>query len=275
MSEGSSAADADEEKRWTTRLEAVVSPAVIAAQLAAQSAGGGAPADDTVPFRPVHRPPIGVLVVADDGSADGEVIRFRQDSYVIGRTDGDVRIPHDGMMSARHARLSRETDRGRARWFLTDLESRNGTFVRVNAAALQHGSVVLFGSRRYRFRDAPPPAADPGGDGAATVGFRAVNPTDLFPSVVEVRPDGSEGPPFLLQEDAVTVGRDPKRCALVLDDPMVSPVHARLSRDAKGVWQVENQGALNGTWVKITRVPVGRGVQFLLGEQRFHFRVGG
>lgn len=274
MSDQSAAPEPDEERRWATRLEPMVNPAPARAAASAPPVESP-PADDTVPLRPVHRPPMGVLTVFDDGGTDGEVVRVRPDAFVIGRSEGDLRIPHDGMMSARHARLSREFDRGRYRWFLTDLESRNGTFIRVNAAPLQHGSVVLIGSRRYRFHDATHQPAGTTGAGAATVGFQAVNPADLFPSVAEVRPDGSEGTPFLLHQDAATIGRDSKRCALVLDDPMASPVHARFFRDGKGGWQVENLGSLNGTWVKVARAPVGRGAQFLLGEQRFHFRVSG
>src|SRR5262245_8973242 len=54
--------------------------------------------DDAVPAeRPRDRPPMALLCILDDGKADGEWVRLRGDRCLIGRTEGDVRIPHDGM----------------------------------------------------------------------------------------------------------------------------------------------------------------------------------
>ena len=50
---------------------------------------------------------------------------------MIGRTEGDVLIPHDDMISGQHAELTRRQEPGRCRWHLADLNSRNGTYVRV------------------------------------------------------------------------------------------------------------------------------------------------
>src|SRR5271157_4341310 len=44
-------------------------------------------------FRPTVRPPVAVLTVCDDGKLDGEVIRIRDQRFVIGRSEGDLKIP--------------------------------------------------------------------------------------------------------------------------------------------------------------------------------------
>ena len=85
------------------------------------------------PERPVERPPIAMLCVLDDGKLDGEWLRLRADRTVIGRTDGDVRIPHDGLISGRHAEIVRQRVPNGYRWLLADLQSTNGTFVRIGS----------------------------------------------------------------------------------------------------------------------------------------------
>src|SRR5262249_44092885 len=62
--------------------------------------------EDAAPFKPTRRPPMALLCYLDDGSEDGEWFRMRTDRFVIGRTEGDVRIPHDGMISPRHAEIT-------------------------------------------------------------------------------------------------------------------------------------------------------------------------
>jgi pSer/pThr/pTyr-binding forkhead associated (FHA) protein len=231
-----------------------------------------APQDDAIPFRPVSRPPVAVLVVQDDGRNEGQTVRLRSETFTIGRTEGDLVLPHDGMISRKHAVIHRKADRGRFKWVLEDLKSQNGTFVRVSDAILSHGQVILLGSRRYVF-NAPTSAAaldTSGGDG--TKGWKAVDAADLIPSVREEKPDGSFGERIFLTEDEAVIGRGPG-CHVTLTDPMVSPRHARLFKDDRGNWVIENQGSLNGTWVRVDTVTFEKAGQFLIGEQRFTLRV--
>jgi pSer/pThr/pTyr-binding forkhead associated (FHA) protein len=233
----------------------------------------------TTAFRPVHRPPMALLRVLFDGQDDGEVIPLRGERFVIGRTDGDLVVPHDAMMSGRHAEVTRAHDRGRWRWSLTDLRSTNGTYVRGSISVLQHEQEFLIGSRRYRFDAAPPGAAalaaPAGAAGAAPVtrGWQSVSAEALLPSFVELTPHGT-GNRYFLDRNELWLGRDPARCTVPLaDDPMVSPRHARLYRDAKNRWVLENAGSLNGVWVRVPRIAVDGVGQFQLGEQRFVLRV--
>src|SRR6516225_10096201 len=73
------------------------------------------------PYCPTLRPPLAILTVFDDGKTEGEVIRIRADRFVIGRTEGDLVIPHDGLMSGRHVEITRQRVGEHWRWTVTDL----------------------------------------------------------------------------------------------------------------------------------------------------------
>jgi pSer/pThr/pTyr-binding forkhead associated (FHA) protein len=195
----------------------------------------------------------------------------------MGRTEGDLVIAHDDMMSGRHAELTRELEKGRHRWYLTDLRSTNGTYVRTSHTLLRNGQEFLIGGRRFRFEAAAPvdavaagaeeEAAPPG-----TRGWQGPPPNQILPSVVEITAQGPGSRNFLNRAEH-WIGRDAVRCDIVLaDDPLVSPRHARLFLDPKGRWRLENAQSLNGTWVRIERMPLDGAGQFQLGEQRFLVR---
>src|SRR5262249_31304124 len=163
------------------------------------------------------------------------------DRFAVGRTDGDLVLPHDPQVSGRHAELARQQDENGAWvWVLTDLGSTNGTFVRAGSALLKDGQEFLVGRTRYRF-DAPrpdavpPPAADaPGSPARAGVPVSwNVSGEQLVPTLLELTPHGPGARVPLLQAE-YWIGSDPACAVVPLDDPYVSPRHARVSRDAKG-----------------------------------------
>ena len=63
---------------------------------------------DTPAYRPQRQASMAVLCVVDGGPEDGQWLRLRGDKFVIGRTEGDLIIPNDTMMSTRHAEISRQ-----------------------------------------------------------------------------------------------------------------------------------------------------------------------
>jgi pSer/pThr/pTyr-binding forkhead associated (FHA) protein len=241
-------------------------------------AQGDSSDDQTAAFRPLHRPPIALLCILDDGRDDGEWVRLRGDRVVIGRAEGDVIIPHDDMISGRHAELTRQQESGRCRWYLTDLKSRNGTYVRVGSGLLKHGQELLIGSRRFRFDALPQVGGSDSPDAEAdrpakTRGWQALSAAELAPSLVELLPQG-EGERHSLKNAETVVGRDPRACTIVLaGDPSVNPQHARIHRDRKDRWHIENTRSLNGVWLRIEQMPLDGTCQFQLGEQRFQLRM--
>jgi pSer/pThr/pTyr-binding forkhead associated (FHA) protein len=231
---------------------------------------------ETATEKPQLRPPMALLCILDDGKLEGELVRLRGDRCLIGRVDGDVRIPHDGMMSGRHAEVVRQRTGQGYRWVLSDLQSTNGTWVRVGRTVFQDGSEVLVGRGHYRFEAAAvsPAAVDP--QAATTTDVTrpwTTGPiTALVPSLVEVTP-GGPGQRIPLTLGEYWIGRD-RGCGIPRpDDPVANPRHARLHRDARGQWHIENNKSVNGLWLRVEEVPLGATCQFRLGEQRFLFRV--
>lgn len=235
---------------------------------------------ETEPFHPLRRPPVAYLLVQDSGPNDGEWIRLRGDRFVIGRADGDLVIPHDPLMSARHAELSRQVHKGNHVWLLTDLQSTNGSFARINRAALEPGQEILLGGHRYRFDsplDRSSTTATSGGsdddENISTWRWSGSSTGGLAPYLIELTDQG-EGKRHDLSLVEDWIGRDPRRCRVVLTDPMVDLQHARIHREQDGRWFIQDGKSLNGTWVRVTELRIKQAAQFQLGEQRFLLRLG-
>jgi pSer/pThr/pTyr-binding forkhead associated (FHA) protein len=85
------------------------------------------------------------------GGSPGMVYRAREDSLTIGREGNDVNFPDDPFISGRHAQISVADTREGLRFQLTDLGSKNGTFVRVpDETPLFHGDYVFIGQQLLR-----------------------------------------------------------------------------------------------------------------------------
>ena len=268
-----------EEIRALARQGATVREAAPRTLLARSEASQGIAATD--PFRPVDRPPMGLLVILDDGDETGEPVRIRASTFLIGRVEGDLVVPHDGGISGRHAEISRRGEGGEFRWYLRDLQSTNGTFVRVSQVVLHPGQEVLVGRVRLRFEMVPPtlsvsvPSSAGPAEANATRKWQVTAPTapppPSSPVLVELTPQG-EGRRFPLTEPESWVGRDPS-CRVALNDPTVDPKHARAVRDPKGRWVLANAKSVNGLWARVEEVSLGVGGYFQCGEQRFLFKV--
>jgi len=246
----------------------------------------GAPADpsqDTKPFRPTMRPAMALLYVLDDGDDSGEIIRLRSNTFVVGRVEGDLVIPHDSGISKQHAEISRRFENGEFNWYLRDLQSTNGTFVRASTVVLHHEQEILVGSSRFRFESAGKLAEQGEPEMVANTTRKYESPSKaglsatraaLPPTLVEVAL-GSEARRFLLTDDREHwIGRDPRQCTIVVSDPTVDRRHARISRDEKSQrWIVANERSRNGLWARAQEVALGRGGYFQCGEQRFLFKV--
>jgi pSer/pThr/pTyr-binding forkhead associated (FHA) protein len=227
--------------------------------------------------RPVERPPIAMLCILDDDKSDGEWLRLRGDRTVIGRTEADVRITHDGLISGQHAEIIRQRSSNGFRWVLVDLQSTNGTYVRIGSTPLRHENEVLVGSGRYRFEAGaipePSAASESGPSAQATRAWASEPMRVLVPSLVEITPAGPVQR-FMLTLPEYWIGRDPQQCTIPRPaDILVSPRHARLHRDAKGHWHIENNKSLNGLWFRVGEpIPLGNACRFRMGEQQFIFR---
>lgn len=231
-------------------------------------------------YAPSLRPPMAVLTIFDDGTTnEGERVRLRDSRFVIGRSEGDLLIPHDSMISGRHVEITRQQVHGQHRWVITDLQSTNGLFVRVLRTPLTDRSEVLIGKGRYRFlspTNEPPPTVDQLSLATARNSTQAWDggdsPSPSIPYLVEMIGNGL-GARVLLTRSEYWIGSDPACAIHRIDDPFCDARHARLSRSSTGNWMIENNRALNGLWFRIPQVVAETTVLFQVGEQRFRLQV--
>lgn len=66
--------------------------------------------------------------------------------------------------------------------------------------------------------------------------------------------DPSALPPIPIHSNEVTIGRDPTQATLILDDPSIEALHARLVRENSGNFRLRDEGSLAGTWVNYTPI---------------------
>lgn len=75
--------------------------------------------------------------------------------------------------------------------------------------------------------------------------------------------------PIPVLEKDMTFGTDPVQSVYVLDDPSISPLHARIKQTAEGVFMLYDHGSVAGTWVNFE--PVTREGKHLMHGDRIHF----
>ncbi len=238
-----------------------------------------AAARSAVPYRPTVRPPVAVLTVFDDGKTDGESIRIRDHRFIIGRTEGDLCIPLDGRISAKHVEITHQVVGGLHRWVVTDLQSTHGMFVRVSRTVLADKAEFLVGNGRYRF-DAPQVDAGQTVDHVPNEGgFSETHGLDdgaspLRPAAVTELIGKDIGNRMLLIKAEYWIGSDPSCPICRPDDPFCEPRHIRLYRGGKhGGWHAEHQKSLNGLWLRMPQIAVESTARFQIGEQQFQLRV--
>jgi pSer/pThr/pTyr-binding forkhead associated (FHA) protein len=81
------------------------------------------------------------------GNAIGMTVHATGNSMTVGRDGADLNFPEDLFMSAEHCRI----DFQGGKFTLTDLDSRNGTYVRIKGERkLEHGDYVFIGRKLLR-----------------------------------------------------------------------------------------------------------------------------
>jgi hypothetical protein len=234
------------------------------------SPGGFSPEDDQ-DFRPSLRPPVPVLTLLDDGARDdGEDVRIRSEVFAIGRTAGDLRLPHDPAVSSAHAEIRRASWRGGYQWTLHDVGSLNGTFARCVRVVLHDTAVVILGSRRFRvINPLRPPTQDPSAGQTNLLDNKHI-PAMVFPVLEEL--SGKANPMQVpLRSDRLTLGRSGGGADVELQDPLLAHHHATLTRQRDGSWLLTAEHTRNGVWVSTLAVTLTSQCHFRLGEQIFRF----
>lgn len=179
----------------------------------------------------------------------------RQKTWLVGSgTNCDVVVPHPNV-SANHCRLT-HTATG---FVVEDLQSSNGTFV--NGVRVEEPMAV---SRQDQITlgrtvEMPWPGSGPvASDEEKRSSCRAAELTARAGSAVRHGGSPSRSPheavqvTVTLRGNAMVLGRDPQ-CDHMLDYPMVSWRHARITRDGTNLF-VEDLNSSNGTFVNGVRI---------------------
>jgi hypothetical protein len=95
---------------------------------------------------PKHQSPFRITQMLQGGSG-GMTVCARGPSLQIGREGGDLNFPSDLYMSAAHCKI----EEAGGKFILTDMNSRNGSYVRLKAEReLSHGDYVFIGRKLLR-----------------------------------------------------------------------------------------------------------------------------
>jgi pSer/pThr/pTyr-binding forkhead associated (FHA) protein len=95
---------------------------------------------------PKHPSPFRLVQILQ-GGATGMTVCARGNSLQIGREGGDLNFPMDLYMSGSHCRIEEHA----GKFTLTDLNSRNGTYVRIKSERdLAHGDYLFIGRKLLR-----------------------------------------------------------------------------------------------------------------------------
>lgn len=220
-------------------------------------------------YRPSNRPPVPLVTILDDGTATtGETVRIREPVCLIGRTEGTIKIPHDPLVSARHAELVRQGLEQPYTWHLRDVGSTNGTFVCCKKAPLRPDRIIILGSRRFR-----PHLPGVGPESLAaghTLPLSAAAGLSGWPMLVETTMPVN---PVCIRlvGSRLSVGRPGFGNQIELDDPLLANVHAVITQTEDGTWWIQATPSRNGVWIQVRSVELTESCRFQCGEQRFIF----
>lgn len=224
------------------------------------------------PFRPTNRPPTPLLTVLDDGAAAmGDSVRLRDRVCLIGRNEGTVRIPHDPLISSRHAELVRSGLEPPYAWHLNDVGSTNGTFVCCKTAPLRPDRIVILGSRRFRLHL---PNAGLSSTAERRLPSSSMAGLSVWPELIETT-TAVNPLRVRLAGTPLSIGRPGFGNQIEIDDPLLAHVHAVITQTEDGTWWIHASPSLNGVWTQVQSVQLTDSCRFQCGEQRFLFMLPG
>ena len=88
-----------------------------------------------------------MVQVFDNATIGNIYFLNNKDENLVGRTSGNITFAHDSYISARHAIIYFTEEK----WFLQDLDSTNGTFLRIiKEVVLNHSDFILIGEIMFR-----------------------------------------------------------------------------------------------------------------------------
>jgi pSer/pThr/pTyr-binding forkhead associated (FHA) protein len=188
-----------------------------------------------------------LVVIGQDGKP-GREYEIEGEQTDVGREEGSILLVNDPYVSPRHARLQfRE-----GRFFIRDLESVNGVYVRLRAPErLQHADLVLVGLEVLRFEVVS--------DAERGLGPAAERGTQVFGSPAAPRyarlcqrtVEGVTRDVYYPTREETVIGREVGDVVFTTD-PFMSRRHAAIVRDpGTSTFSLKDLGSSNGTYLGI------------------------
>lgn len=196
-----------------------------------------------------HRPEerAKLVVIGQDGKP-GREYELESEQTDIGREEGSILLVNDPYVSPRHARVQFRD----GRFFIRDLESVNGVYVRLRAPErLQHADLVLVGLEVLRFEVVS--------DAERGLGPAAERGTQVFGSPAAPRyarlcqrtVEGVTRDVYYPTREETVIGREVGDVVFTTD-PFMSRRHAAIARDpATSTFSLKDLGSSNGTYLAI------------------------
>jgi pSer/pThr/pTyr-binding forkhead associated (FHA) protein len=212
-----------------------------------------------------------LVVIGQDGKP-GREYSISEDQTDIGREEGGIVLPNDPYVAARHARLTRRN----GRFFVRDLESVNGVYVRLRGPErLQHADLVLVGLEVLRFEVVS--------DAEKWLSPAVERGTQIFGSPSAPRHmrlcqrtvEGVTRDVYYPTRDEAVVGRE-QGDIVFTNDPFMSRRHAAITRDpSNGTFSLRDLGSSNGTYMAIrSERELSPGDLVRIGQHLFRLDVG-
>jgi pSer/pThr/pTyr-binding forkhead associated (FHA) protein len=212
-----------------------------------------------------------LVVIGQDGKP-GREYPILDDQTDIGREEGNIVLPNDPYVAPRHARLTRRN----GRFFVRDLESVNGVYVRLRGSErLQHQDLVLVGLEVLRFEvvsDAEKGLSPAVERGTQIFGSPAV-PRHM--RLCQRTVEGVTRDVYYPTRDEAVVGRE-QGDIVFTNDPFMSRRHAAITRDpSNGTFSLRDLGSSNGTYLAIrSERELSPGDHVRIGQHLFRLDVG-
>lgn len=188
-----------------------------------------------------------LVVIGQDGKP-GREYEIEAEQTDIGREEGSILLVNDPYVSPRHARLQFRD----GRFFIRDLESVNGVYVRLRAPErLQHADLVLVGLEVLRFEVVS--------DAERGLGPAAERGTQVFGSPAAPRyarlcqrtVEGVTRDVYYPTREETVIGREVGDLVFTTD-PFMSRRHAAIVRDpGTSTFSLKDLGSSNGTYLGI------------------------
>lgn len=211
--------------------------------------------------------PVAKLLIFDEGTDhQGEIVRLRKEKSCVGRVEGELILPHDADLSARHFQIERIATPAGSRsgeptfeWTLRDLQSTNGTFVRMRQVRLDQEAELRLGRGHYLWSFRTQEAEGRGRERRLPV----------LESLLHLDRRWE----FPLRQRQ-TLGHASADVSIRLDeDPCLDDHHATLEPGPEGQWILTDHHSTNGVWNRVTELVLEDGTEILAGGQRFRFNV--